>query len=471
VSLLRRRRTYIYLALALMTSSWLTVLVHGLVGDVGPSRAVTLVVLALLTLLPLEFSRWLRGLELRGDVTRGLLAGGFTFLALLVLSSGFYNDYGVLGGGWLNRLAADEFSGRTLLNQVTSLTLVTACWGLGVWLGDMRLTTANLFRYFYLCIAALALPSIFFISDVSQEAPWLYYLFLLAALLALGLGRIESTARRSQRQEGTFTLYWLAQIGLGGIGLLALVAAAQTLGLARGFGLVLVVVAPLLALLIYPIAAVGAQVIAQILRPLFDQLSQIPATSESGASGSQPGAAVDPTSLGNVCTGIVTLALFLIVLLAIGYGARRWRQLIQDQEVEEREAWPSLRSQVSRLVGEGLERLDLDLPGLGGLRRRLAARSIRRIYAALTELAAERGYPRPAARTPYEYLPALRQAFPGRGPQVGRITEAYVAVHYGEVPETREALAGIRADWEEVREAARRSPPVGSGLARDGGSL
>ena len=66
-------------------------------------------------------------------------------------------------------------------------------------------------------------------------------------------------------------------------------------------------------------------------------------------------------------------------------------------------------------------------------------------------LAASRGYPRPAARTPYEHLAALRQAFPGCESDVFRLTEAYVAVHYGELPERAEALLEIRAAFERIK--------------------
>jgi hypothetical protein len=47
----------------------------------------------------------------------------------------------------------------------------------------------------------------------------------------------------------------------------------------------------------------------------------------------------------------------------------------------------------------------------------------------------------------------LRQAFPGGEVQVELITEAYVAVHYGDVPETGAELQEIRACWGRLREA------------------
>nr|HID12489.1 DUF4129 domain-containing protein [Anaerolineae bacterium] len=84
--------------------------------------------------------------------------------------------------------------------------------------------------------------------------------------------------------------------------------------------------------------------------------------------------------------------------------------------------------------------------------------TIRRIYAHLGALAAERGYPRAPYETPYEYLPTLKQAFPGNREEVARITEAYVAVHYGELSERPEDLATIQAAWERLCETAAAEP-------------
>jgi hypothetical protein len=49
----------------------------------------------------------------------------------------------------------------------------------------------------------------------------------------------------------------------------------------------------------------------------------------------------------------------------------------------------------------------------------------------------------------------LRHAFPGADEDVRVITEAYVATHYGEAPETDEELNAIRAAWERIRARAR----------------
>ncbi|MGD2164895.1 MAG: hypothetical protein PVH50_05130, partial [Anaerolineae bacterium] len=50
--------------------------------------------------------------------------------------------------------------------------------------------------------------------------------------------------------------------------------------------------------------------------------------------------------------------------------------------------------------------------------------------------------------------PTLRQAFPRSEDEVTRITESYVAVHYGELPERQEDLATVRSAWTTIRQRA-----------------
>ena len=74
------------------------------------------------------------------------------------------------------------------------------------------------------------------------------------------------------------------------------------------------------------------------------------------------------------------------------------------------------------------------------------------LYANLTRLARQRGYPRPAALSPDEYLPMLEQAFPGQKAPLANITRVYMAVHYGGQPVSEEQLAALRRDYEQIRE-------------------
>jgi len=464
------RRTLLHLCLALMAACCVAWVLWALFGPAGPPPLLTLLVLTLLIQFSILFSRWLRGLDLRPKLHRGLTLGAFAFVTLLVMSAGFYNRYGVLGGGWWNRLLQNDLSSDTFFNQNTSLLIVAVCWWAGRQLGDMLLTSPHLLRFFYLCLLVLAVSSItstLFVHDTFRDAPWLFFVLLFTGLLMLGLGRVEEAARRSQSEGAPFTFYWLGQLGLTSGVLIGLLLVALALRLQHGFGLILALVTPALAALVYPVAFIGARTIALGLGSLAPAAETVVESPDPTASSVTQ--APDPNSFEAVCAGLFTLFFFAIIVAALVYGSRRWKQLFKDQEEAEGEALPSAGQRVSDALGNRLERLGLSWPGMGRLRRRLAARSVRRIYAALLALGAERGYPRTAARTPYEHLAALKQAFPGGEAQVERITEAYVAVHYGEAPESREAWQEIKMAWEQVRETAQGVPPLGTAMIEEGG--
>jgi hypothetical protein len=66
--------------------------------------------------------------------------------------------------------------------------------------------------------------------------------------------------------------------------------------------------------------------------------------------------------------------------------------------------------------------------------------------------AAAHGYPRASAETPYEYLNTLALAWPDGQEESRLITEAFVRVRYGEVPETHDELAELEAAWRKLEQ-------------------
>jgi hypothetical protein len=78
--------------------------------------------------------------------------------------------------------------------------------------------------------------------------------------------------------------------------------------------------------------------------------------------------------------------------------------------------------------------------------------TIRRIYANLARLAAQRGFPRGEAETPYEFMRDLRAAFPTTEADERAITEAYVRVHYGEQEPSADDVAQVREAWERIKQ-------------------
>jgi hypothetical protein len=87
---------------------------------------------------------------------------------------------------------------------------------------------------------------------------------------------------------------------------------------------------------------------------------------------------------------------------------------------------------------------------LGLARRWRTAASIRRIYSEMCQRADTAGYPRGPAETPYEYLDTLSALWPDNLSEASLITDAYIRVRYGELPETEEELQAIKLAWQEL---------------------
>jgi hypothetical protein len=157
-------------------------------------------------------------------------------------------------------------------------------------------------------------------------------------------------------------------------------------------------------------------------------------------------------SLNPVCK---TVAVLLIVVGGLYLVSRAIRRLIRQRDggsQDERESlWSS--DDLVKDLKDGLQRALEGLRNLGrrDARGRRSAASIRKMYASVVDLAAEAGYPRDLSETPYEHRVILYQAFPGGETAVDAITEAYVRVHYGEVPDSREAMAQLRQYYRDLQ--------------------
>ena len=84
-----------------------------------------------------------------------------------------------------------------------------------------------------------------------------------------------------------------------------------------------------------------------------------------------------------------------------------------------------------------------------------AAAHIRQVYAEMLDLCEELGYPRPIAQTPLEFVPTLIQCFPGQEMTVGIITQAYISVRYGELPESHQEVVAVDGAWKQVQQIGK----------------
>jgi hypothetical protein len=207
---------------------------------------------------------------------------------------------------------------------------------------------------------------------------------------------------------------------------------------------------PLIEWLLSWIEEVVAQGTFEGLSPLLSPFASALNIVESEGAG-------DPTP---VCRTIFVILVVVGGLLLIARAIRRIAQRQAEREDLERESLLSDQDLVADLknsLQQGWAQIKAFAGQFGGHHRRSAA-SIRKIYASMVDLATEAGYPRRPAETPYEYRNTLYLAFAGGRDPVDTITEAYVRVHYGQVPDTREEMDHIVQCWHQVQQLVAPKP-------------
>jgi hypothetical protein len=145
--------------------------------------------------------------------------------------------------------------------------------------------------------------------------------------------------------------------------------------------------------------------------------------------------------------------LFLAIIVLLTIGRRRLRNGGESEEdqtsEEEADLFDLLRAGVLRALAQLRQGIE-DIVGLRQLRGVLAAARIRRIYASLLKLSARMDTPRPKSSTPLEFLTKLERLFPSRTVELDMITQAYVRVRYGEIPESGAVVEAVERAWKDV---------------------
>jgi hypothetical protein len=141
--------------------------------------------------------------------------------------------------------------------------------------------------------------------------------------------------------------------------------------------------------------------------------------------------------------------------MAIKLWRDRERRLVNDEEKVNLKGGNILHSLLDMLIN-GWNRTISSLEQLVDFKQRrrirVAAR-IRQVYAELMDLCETLGQPRPDAITPLEFVPKLEHIFPQFYPEIGMITQAYLGVRYGLLPETQNDVADIEAAWKKLHTA------------------
>jgi hypothetical protein len=466
--LANRRMTLLYLCLAGMEAAWITPF-WLLIFTPAPSPWIAYAgVLAGLLI-------WTLALELMSRTGVQSPAYDLIALALMALTSllivwaALYRAAPLGDVGWLRRMLGDIFNFSAGLPPAVGLIAIN----LILW---QRATSATSrdpsffnvgvsFRLgMLLLIAGAGLLSLLRHQSVIGFL-WLYFAL---GLIAVSIARISEKATEAQSAGKALPMRRFAQL---------LLAAGATIGTAWLFSSIYTPAGirrffhlfdPVWRL-ISPLAFALLVLIGQVLNPLLlwfeAQLMRLlrdPSLSGLEIAPVAP-AATEPSFFAKlpvwvpnllfdvlVIVGIVVAALAVVGFLLL-YLERVRKGGLRDEEEEEG---------AERVTVNGiLERGARALRNAAGLIRRfglgthlLAAISVQNIYANVSRLARDRGYPRRPAQPPDDYLPVLVRALGGYEEQLARITAAYMRVHYGDHPVSRVELAQLREDYRAVRE-------------------
>jgi hypothetical protein len=417
--------------------------------DTGAALAVTW-----LLLCAIAFSRRLlaeRDAPLLAQ--RGVM--GAWLVGLLLISIGVVN-------------ATQPVDPRSLSILFIQLTAVLVIWWRGLALGVVQFgpDAARLrLQIGLLAFVMLALATLF---NPGYNLMIFVLPFLVGALFALPLCHIERVEQSSLGRPVTMDARWWRALGAGVgiplVGSIMLTAIVSGDAIAAGLRLlVAIVLIPILAISL-ALAYVLSLLVALLSNgPRRDPLASLQGLNDLfGRLQTQPDAtnsavfSISPEL--RFAIGLLVVAVIVGVLIWLTGRARREAAIIRAQDadlldLDEADALPNPAN------AGGLWR-SLNL------RRWLAALTIRRIYARMSHEAGKRGYARLLAQTPNDYLPRLDVAFADVPDELRMITSAYIAAHYGEAPDTDEAMARIRAAWERVRATPR--PPRPEAPVEDG---
>jgi hypothetical protein len=351
---------------------------------------------------------------------------------------------------------------------VILMTLFIWWRGIVVSIGTLEIRTTE--RKFRLGILSLGVFAIIFRGEQIIYLLHVLPIYFAAGLLAVTFSRTRSLGRG-------ITAYRLPYTGSWFMGMFLLTGLTIWVGLIVGrllqsepayrfyeffstiFNRLLtyleIILLPVIEFLFYVVEKVieflSRYIDPESFKGFMDQFQEQPATEmpfEQGESAFQ----LPPEAI----AAIILLLLAGLVILFVRRANREQRYGIPEITDEGETVYRSrtFRSRVEKFLDQVLDGFEtIRKFGIG--RRMIAATVIRRIYSHMLELAADLGQPRDLAETPYEFQRKLVQIFPNQVERIGLITNAYVQVRYGEIPEEDQIIAQVEEAWSSIEKEAR----------------
>ena len=446
--------------LIIMEVSWITPWYRSVleVSFVAPPQK-AFIVLGLIMASAYLLTRTMDALRVRSTIRQVLLA--LLFILSVVGATSLLLD--------LQR--SSLLTGLIALDPGTVLVTLAAMWlwWRGISLARSLISPSTAWGRFSFGTLMLAIYLLLILRVTGVPISLAYFLlFLTSGMLALVTSRIAFINLYHGNVKTPFTRAWLATISVTVAGIVIISGLIASL-LTGQYSYVMEEMTILLrwaVVVVLFIFSLPWLLLTYLLLPLIDMLRQAlppPAPTPTPTAIAEllvtPQAqtlASRPAETFTIPPQVITLIFWgLVLTLVIGFFVRARKLSLRTRRpaLEQPESLLDREELLDELGKNARKQLDQ----LAGFTRRLrpkarlrAAAFVRQVYAELMELVAELQNPRPEGMTPLEFLPALNEIFTARRDDLELITQAYIRVRYGELPETQGEVDAIRDAWQRV---------------------
>jgi hypothetical protein len=323
---------------------------------------------------------------------------------------------------------------------------------------------------------------IFLITLATSEDPReFFYLFLFSFLIGISTARMSVVGMVRGGNENIFNYKWFMGIILSAlvvVGLSSLFGEvfADKFGLLGGiftgiFGSLLIVLwvifNPVISLLITLLSNLFND--SQVIKDLGNSLQNL--NNLMRGLEQKVSSMIEHSRLGSILLQwapvlktifLVIIILLIIVGIVLWLSIRLWsdreRRRVGDEKKSMIRSGNLLYNILDKFLQSWKKTLN-SIEQMTDLRKRQRIRTaarIRQIYADLMDICDSLGKPRLEAQTPLEFISVLINLFPDYQSEIDMITNAYLDVRYGLLPENPRAVAEIEVAWKRLHTSASK---------------
>jgi hypothetical protein len=477
------------ISFVIMEASWVVPWVQSTNASIASVRQGTILLTSAgIVLCTTVVMRIAAGLGLNQQIRRALL-GVCLIIGLYAGNTFLISSESFSGLPGLSSQRVTSFA--DFLNQIPAWfwvsVIVILLWWRGLWLSKERLGPMLVFDYFRVGIIMFGLFSLvgFLVPLAKAINPTIMiFTFLCFGLISLISSRVSIMGVLRGGGRSPFDRRWLLAVGIStlcfvlvayGIATITTGQAAIFFGLIGGFLLLVgILLASPILLLVY------------LFTPAIERTSDLLPTPAStpdflpldGATAGELNSSgsfllIEQSQiLSPELRGLLLLLGMLIVIIFLIWSVR-W---ITSQNKAEKDGFEREflleNKDLLKVVREKFQnRLKTTSDSMRGNRRlsaderQRAAEHIRVIYSNLLELTHDLGFPRQVSVTPLEYQSELKYIFAENEIDLELITRAYLAVRYGEMPETENDIRMVNEAWLKIQEQAKTIKKLQNKLA------